>query len=99
MSGKQPMTMLGAGLQAQNYVALGLEGSQRVAFVQQCVPAAGAVDVLTRHILESEGEGISGTCMQDHIWKFAACPGHLARNRVPVNPGNTRKRNHSNQVM
>lgn len=31
MSGKQPITMMGAGLQAHSYVALGLEGGQRVA--------------------------------------------------------------------
>lgn len=62
MSGKQPITTMGAGLRAHSGVALGLAGDQQVAFECQQALAAGAVDVLTHRSWESTGGGISGTC-------------------------------------
>lgn len=89
--------MPGAGLQGHSYVALGLEGSQRVAFEQQHAPAVGVLDVLSQHILEKPRKRhlslvparriTSGTLQPD--------PG-TSPVAVPINPGNTRECNHSN---
>lgn len=59
MSGKQPTTMMGAGLRAHKDVGLGLEGGQQVALECQQALAAGAVDVLTHHSWESTGGALS----------------------------------------
>lgn len=97
-SGRQPITAPGAGLQPHSYVALGLEGGQQVAFEQQHALAAGAADVLTQPIPESEGGGIS-------LW-YPHTGSHLelcSLRRAPPqrqsagHPGNRRERNPSNR--